>query len=701
MENIEIKKFIKEIITLTKSLIIKIEDLAIKENDLLKNYGFQVDDNKTTWRYYLNLSGEYHSTDTLMYVTSLDNGEEILFNKENLLLHPITKRYYNEKTYRYNLLVDKYSGQQELINGILNPIDINEAIEAPNYKILRHDSSLVQSNEHHLMIYLQNWITTQFKTYMQVEYKYTDNLFLTSFLGDIYTKLPMVIFNLRLDAVHTWQAHDFHIWSHINSYGDFTKFKKYLNDYQKFWLYKNIDYLKKNSGKNETLDLLIENLLTKRKIPLSYYDLIVDTSKQLEQGLPELIFRKYNINFNENIDITESLKEPNYIINKETNLAVENSVMKDQYLSELINKNKIIENSNLPTKTFESEVTDFSNSGFETLIRCCLWHSIYLSKNGLYEAIIDVRDPVKGKKLKLNVKDAITLWSILIDNAYVYGNEGLYQKEIPYLYYYKCFKITPPMPNELRQFGDVDYLPNKLLSDITKIGVDYDMMFSPSLLYQKCEEVFELYWKYKKMYSQYYDFVKQEAIYSATEHMFENGICRLTDYTLKQQFLNELELDIDSYSYDDLTYLAWDIFSTFTGWNLNTHVTLESIQGNLIDLMLKLSSYSIHVIRDTIVGNESGNEYRCNLSKSILTYQDVNDDNLYLGYKDGYVMGNSYYDINLPFNIYDKTKTDLSSEARINVLIDVYEDCYTNLESNGYQFETKLNEYSKIIEEQI
>lgn len=700
MENIEINKFITQIISLTKSIVIKIEDMAIKENILLRKYGYDVSDNKREWRYYLNLSGEYHASDEIMYVTSLDNGEEIVFNKDNLLLHPITKRYYLSMGYRYDILIKKYSGQIDLINGILNPIDMDKAIEAENYKILRYNSSYVQDNEHSLITYLNNWIYSQFVTYMSSEYKFTDDLFLTAFIAEIYSKIPAVIFNNRLKVVHTWEAHDFHIWSHINGHGDFNKYKKYLNEYQKFWLYKNISYLKKHSGKTDTLNMLIQNILTVRNIPLCSYDLICDTSKMLENGLAATLFKKLPVNYDLEIDDVDAIKEPSYLINKEIPLATNNSQVKAMYLNEIVNSNKILEHSSLPSKIFESEMTDFSNSNFETLIRILLWESIYLAKHDIYSTVVDVKDPVNGKKFKLPVKDAITLWSILTDNAYSYYDKDYYTKYIPHLYYYKCFKVNPPQWTELRKFGGVEYLPDELLQDIVKLTVEYENILSPEYLYLKSEEVFNVIWKYKKMYSRFHDFIKQESIFAATEEMFDNGICTLTDFTLKEQFLNDIGMDISEYTYDDLTYLAWDIFVSFTGWDLFERTTLSDIQTNLIELMLKLSSYSIHVISDTINSNNTGWEWRCNLSKSEHTISILEDDALHIIDRH-YVRPENYDKLTINASLDDIYSYELYSDTDNKFNIDIYEDEY--LEFNEFEriFEIKDNSYYFDIVENI
>ncbi len=43
----------------------------------------------------------------------------------------------------------------------------------------------------------------------------------------------------------------------------------YLNNISKFWLYRNLDYIKHNIGKSKTLKLLIDNVFTPNSIGIA------------------------------------------------------------------------------------------------------------------------------------------------------------------------------------------------------------------------------------------------------------------------------------------------------------------------------------------------------------------------------------------------------------------------------------------------
>ena len=93
---------------------------AINKQLLRDNPSYEIQkEDPTTWKYYMNLAGEYHPLDEEMYVTSLDTREVILFSKENLIRHTATKEAYQMGSRDYLTLLKQYPLQEGLIRGIL------------------------------------------------------------------------------------------------------------------------------------------------------------------------------------------------------------------------------------------------------------------------------------------------------------------------------------------------------------------------------------------------------------------------------------------------------------------------------------------------------------------------------------------------------------------------------------------------------
>ena len=58
------KLFVKQIMTIARTMVVKHHEAAVIMNHILVSKGYSVDWNSPyTWRYYLNLTGQYHQAD--------------------------------------------------------------------------------------------------------------------------------------------------------------------------------------------------------------------------------------------------------------------------------------------------------------------------------------------------------------------------------------------------------------------------------------------------------------------------------------------------------------------------------------------------------------------------------------------------------------------------------------------------------------
>lgn len=153
--------YINQTLQLAETIVIKSATTAETLNQQI--YGDSgglalISTDPTTWKYYLNLAGQYHPVDQVMTVISMDTQGEIIFNRENLLIHLATARAYAYGTRAYIDLVGRYPNQEQLILGILYPTDMATAIAADDGAILSYPADYVESNEHSLIPKLQQWI---------------------------------------------------------------------------------------------------------------------------------------------------------------------------------------------------------------------------------------------------------------------------------------------------------------------------------------------------------------------------------------------------------------------------------------------------------------------------------------------------------------------------------------------------------------
>lgn len=600
MNTADLDKYYQDTFSLVRTMVIKIEAIARRDNTMLRKAGFSVSDDKETWRYYMNLNGEYHQTDDVMMIQSIDTGEEIVFNKTNLNYHTLTKREYAKGGYWFNRLLDVYPHQSTLINGILSPIPYSETIKAADYKILRYNKNLVLWNEDQLIPKLQTFINGVTSTLFGHEYMVTDNLFLPLMLQQLYADIIKAILSIRIEDIYTRHTHEFFIWSHISSFGDFDRYKTALSKEQTMWLFRNIAWIKNNPGQQYTFDKLVDNLLSKANIPLAKYDMVETTETQIDDLKPTPLYRRLPINLLEDYGRTPTFVSTERVILKQQTLTRENYKQTAYYLNDAVTKGQDSLHSELPTKVLESTMLDYTNKHNETLMSVVLNEWIYLASKGVFRGAVIVSDPKTGKQIRIGVEDGYNLWAYLIRVS-----EGENPLDICPARFQKVLDLNPPSFEELLSIAGEDYISPKMITDIRDMWFPVATFIAPDYLIQYSSDVYWLMWKYKKLYSQFYDLNKRARVRHATNRMFLAGAVSLGTHDNYDSLLEEYEIDLEGYSVDECKSFAWEIFKRITGWDTNSQPSTGAKQAALVDLMMQLSSYTIHTITEIEDGSST------------------------------------------------------------------------------------------------
>lgn len=599
MDNVEFNAYMSDVFRLARTMVIKIEAIANRDNNVLRAAGYNVSSDKRTWRYYMNMNGDYHPTDEIMTVTSIDTGDQIVFNKDNMITHLTTYREYSAGGYWFNRLVERYPGQAELIRGILAPIPYEETIAADDYKILRYNKALVLWNEDQLIPQLQSWLNSVVQQVFGHEYRYTDNLMLPMGVMLIYADLIKAICTIRHEAIGTRHAHDFYIWSRIDSYGDFSKYKNSLSKYQTMWLYRNIAWLKNNPGRQYTFGLLQENLLTHASIPLAKYDMVENTETQVEDLTPTPLYRKMQMNLLSTYGRAASFINTQQLISKQQPLAAENYDQSAIWYNDALKKGKYSLHSEIPTKALESKMMDYTNRHIDTKMSTVFNEWIYLTSQGYFKGRILVTDPKSGKQVRLPVGDAYYTWRYLVDQS-----RGEIHTEIEPAYYQNVLKATPPSIEELIDIGGPDFISPVLAYDIRNLWTPVKMFIAPEYLMEYSDTVYGIMWQHKKISSQFYDLNKRARVENTVKSMYTSGVATLTDLTTYDALMDKYEFDFTEYTPEESRNFAWEIFKRITGWDSNSNPSLRIRQNALIDIMMQLSSYTIHTIREMDDGTD-------------------------------------------------------------------------------------------------
>lgn len=171
---------------------------------------YLVDDSRPeTWPYYMHLAGQYHPTDTMMRVISVDTRQEIDFTYDNLLKHRGTFVAYQVGTPYYRELLNKYPDQEDLIRGILHPVPMEVSIPAKDFDILYYDRNEVEPHETNLIPLLQDRIRRHGLLYYQDRYNLTQELYQCGYHVVLYMAIPQMINSIRKENIRTEFVHSF------------------------------------------------------------------------------------------------------------------------------------------------------------------------------------------------------------------------------------------------------------------------------------------------------------------------------------------------------------------------------------------------------------------------------------------------------------------------------------------------------------
>lgn len=268
-----IEKYNNDTLSFANSLVIKSMDIALAINKgLIKQGGINfISNNKKEWKYFLNLAGEKHYTNQDVQITVIEIGQKRSLTKELLEDYRYTRNELLLNGTFYEELINEYPEDKMFIHGCMYPVDKDKAIAAKDGTILTYNQRYIEEQEYELIKELQQYIYNFLARWNVVEYSIVDELYIPSIYAVLYANIPNKIMNIRNDKILTNQAHSFHLEhffrSKLNIWNEVAILKKQTI----YWLYKNTDYLIRNLGKEQTLQLILEKILNPNIIGLGEY----------------------------------------------------------------------------------------------------------------------------------------------------------------------------------------------------------------------------------------------------------------------------------------------------------------------------------------------------------------------------------------------------------------------------------------------
>lgn len=596
MSSIKYQLYVDGIMRLTNSLVLKDESVAAAVNDEVNRKGlfsnFSVDlQRPETWKYYLNLAGRYHPFDAPMEIVSLDTMETISFDVDTLKTHRATVREYRQDSRYYNDLVERYPDQEMLISGILNPVDITTAINARNYTILYYDASEVEPQEFDLIPKLQKWIYAFVRRWYVRDYQITDLLFNSAFFGQLFAQIPGAIMTLRQENVRSYKAHSFHVWSYLESTGRLGRFRGFLTEEQQMWLYRNIRWVFLNSGKTETFEALVENLLTKRSIPIGHYRHRLDTENIQDTiyGTPE--FERTPLNLLEVVSRTKPIRSVEYVLEKEIPLARDNDLYLEEHQAIARDSFSRAQMQEGPSRVMESEMLDRSQMLPITLKEFQIQHWFYLACAGRYNATVVINNPYTTEQFQVSVKDAALIWFYL--GCRINGVELI---EVPRLVSYIVRKMPLPSAAQLRS----NVGPTVTLDEVRNILGAHEPIrntISTEAFYDLTERMHKVYLDQRSLFHNEQHYFKRAEIESVILGCYQDYICDFTEHDTFSEYFESLGLDFTNVPLSDMQIMFDQIVNVAIGADLRDVKSIKDIQTAMIQMMRQLGAYTTQIIQ--------------------------------------------------------------------------------------------------------
>lgn len=582
----------ESVVRLAATLVVKDETTCDIINQRLKVLGYSViDDQPETWKYYLNLAGQYHHTDTMMTVVSMDTHETIDFTVQNMQLHRATWREYRYGSRYYKELLARFPNQDGLINGILNPVDLKTAIEAPDHTILYHDPSQVEAREVNLIDQLQHWINAQFVRWANTDYRINNAYFIAARLCVLFMAMPEVIKSIRASNTRTNQVHSYHIRRYLASFGPLDQYYDLMTDFQRLYFYRNIRYILNNNGKDEIFQELVDKVMTERRFPLAEYVMQQNDTIMPLSVDPETQFERRSIN-NIPSALGEDIKTPRAMLALQAPLARSNyseNEYAEDYVPAAMARSLTAE---VKTKALESNVLDLKESEPYTLSEVLLNHWIYLADKGQYRTVLVMQLPDGGDGIKLSMKEAYIVYQYLY-----FKRMGIDLPTIPAIVAKRVRRNPLPTFDELRALTTTAVTDAAFIHEALRDNVELTSYVSVDSFLQVCQRIQTRMLLHRDLYVYRNDLFQYAEVKLLTDRFYADYPVDMDNGQNYVQWLRDRSLDFEKYNPAELDEIMLGILNQATGLELRTAQTVKDIQRAMLGIMSQLSSYSVHYIQ--------------------------------------------------------------------------------------------------------
>lgn len=637
-----IKQYIANTKALTNSIVFKINEIPMVVNSGVKNtigYIPTRDDPdrlpKTEWKYYLNLAGIMHRLDQPVKIRVIETETYETLTTELLNKYPITRIELQKYDKYYNELLAEYPEYVRFIHGCIDPINPIDAINAEEGSILAYCKDFVEDNEYYLIPELEAYIKRLLSRWHVKPYTVVDELYLASLIAFVYSAIFLKILNLRLSRINTFQVHSFHLEHFFRSHMDIWDDVNILNKKSLFWLYKNMDVMMHNVGREATFIKIYNRLFDMNNIGIGSY-LMKREDPTFSVHTQDLDTPVYVRN---KASLLSSKLNRYYLTNNNQSTSIEGMINKQFDTLPDVNKNlpdvfkkyaKDVALSNIERNLSEeiyTKVLDidtnkiFKKTGLD-LFSLTMDYWIYcLQKDKLYKEKVKFEGNVHGRKKTKSFTEEETEFLDYDNKVYTVTPEigilmfvklllfstNSLDLKITGLNFYNVLNfdkdnyqevIDTKLIDDGMSYAIVkafeDYLPNEL--DTFPTIDSFKSFLNDSIEFSKYLWVFM---------SNTQNFIITQNIKRVFENIKKQGYYELSkEPKTIDQLLNDRGIDYKISQYTDIESTMKRMLTTFTGVELDQEDKLLSNIDKYRTIIKKLTSYSLHALGSTGINKD-------------------------------------------------------------------------------------------------
>lgn len=606
------------------------------------------DQDKRTWKYYMNMAGIYHTYDkalihkinqekNLGLTDGIDRTKMIIrvagdegtvereFTIENISADSaddVIALEYQQGTRLYNELLEVYPDFEPLIKGILHPIPLTTAVTASDFDVLYaagyyrtrlaglksqygfikgkapvySSIDLIEPWEESLIEKIEEFTKTYFRQYDNRTYGLINDLYIASTLGIYALNLPTIIMNIRNELTKTREVNSNHVQFYLDSFLNVGQYIPYLTRNQYMYLYRNVEWLSANAGKEKVLNELNTYLLKERGIALIDYEVEHVDDSIKHTGETEIVFTRIFDDDALLIDTKREFKAQD-IIELEKNISRDNTINIPGQVERSIRLGKDSPNSNTKTKIIETHFTTTERTSYISKEEFLFNNWAYSAIKEEYRGIVVVPIPGTTNRLQLTVKNALYLF------LYCYARSALNVRPT----FIPSFMIHH-IPKTKREVQSKEILKGLMASkDVTQAEFDRIYNLCPQ------ERVYSSVRNFSYLAEQHWrDYVDRNFVYH--QHMSINGAAELEMLTEAMYLTHvpsihfNISLDswVDSLGYsistlndEALTELTSNIFNTVLSIDNDGIHSMENIHNALINVVRVFTSYNVQFVTKT------------------------------------------------------------------------------------------------------